>query len=120
MFAPATETFTANINIKKEESSLLLSSYAGASIKKVLASSSTLGAASIKLGSWTDFSSTSGLAANKAVFEVEYKGLMITSVQYYFDSGSNQKFVFTGTCLLNDRDAFESIFERAAKSFRLE
>ena len=120
MFAPRAETFTANINIKIEESSTPLSSYAGASIKKVLASSSTLGANSIKLVSWSDFSSTSGLAANRVVFETEYKGLLITTVQYYFDSERNQKFVFTGTCLLKDRDAFESIFERAAKSFRLE
>jgi hypothetical protein len=120
MFAPAAEKFTANINIKIEESSSLLSSYAGASVKKVLASSSTLGATSIKLVGWTDFSSTSGLAANRVVFETEYKGLLITTVQYYFDSERNQKFVFTGTCLVKDRDVFESVFERAAKSFRLE
>ncbi|MDX6577532.1 MAG: hypothetical protein QOE96_3485 [Blastocatellia bacterium] len=118
IFGPAAETFTANINIKNENSTFSLPDYAGASIKTVLAN--TVGATSIKLVRWTDFSSTSGLAADRAVFEVEYKGLQITSIQYYFVAGSNKKFVLTGTCLLKDKDAFENLIERAAKSFRLE
>lgn len=120
LFAPAAETFTASINTKDDESSASLISYVGASIKVILANPPTIGAASIKLVGWTDFATGSGLAGNKAVFETEYKGLLIRTIQYYLDGGKNRKFIVTGTCLLKDKDTFDGVFDRTAKSFRTE
>ena len=120
LFAPAAETFTANINVKDDESSASLTSYVGGSIKEILANPPSIAATSIKLVGWTDFATASGLAGNKAVFETEYKGLLIRTVQYYLDDGKNHKFIVTGTCLVKDKDHFDGVFERAAKSFRRE
>ena len=120
LFAPAAETFTANINMKDDESSASLTSYVGVSIKEILSNPPSIAATSIKLVGWTDFVTASGLAGNKAVFETEYKGLLIRTVQYYLDDGKNHKFIVTGTCLVKDKDTFDSVFERAAKSFRVD
>jgi hypothetical protein len=119
-FAPAAETFTANINLKDDTSSLSLTSYVAASIKQILSNPPAISATSIKLVSWTDFATASGLSGNRAVFETEYKGLLIRTIQYYVDDGQNHKFLVTGTCLLKDKDTFDSVFERSAKSFRVE
>ena len=119
LFAPAGETFTANINMKDDDSSQALTSYVGDSIKTILSNPPNIAATSIKLVGWTDFATASGLAGNKAVFETEYKGLLIRTIQYYLDDGRNRKFIVTGTCLVKDKDAFDSVFDRAAKSFRV-
>jgi len=119
-FAPAAETFTANINLKDDASSASLTSYVGDSIKLVLSNPPKIGAASIKLVGWTDFATASGLNGNKAVFETEYKGLLIRTIQYYLEAGQNHKVIVTGTCLLKDKDTFDSVFDRTAKSLRLD
>ncbi len=119
-FAPAAETFTANINLKDDASSASLTSYAADSIKTIISNPSKPGATSIKLVGWTDFTTVSGLNGNKVVFESEYKGLLIRTIQYYLEAGENHKLVVTGTCLVRDKDTFDSVFERAAKSLRLD
>jgi hypothetical protein len=120
LFGPAGETFTANINQKDEASSASLTSYVADSIKSIISNPSKIGADSIKLVGWADFAIASGLHGNKTVFETEYKGLLIRTVQYYLEAGQNHKVIVTGTCLVKDKDTFDSVFERAAKSFRIE
>jgi len=119
-FAPAAETFTANINLKDDTSSASLASYVADSIKQILSNPPTIAATSIKLVAWTDFASASGVRGSRAVFETEYKGLLIRTIQYYLEAGENHKVIVTGTCLLKDKDTFDSVFERAAKSLRLD
>jgi hypothetical protein len=119
-FAPPAETFTANINLRDDTSSASLKSYVDESIKLVLSNPPEIGAASIKLVGETDFATASGLNGNKVVFETEYKGLLIRTIQYYLEGGQNHKFIVTGTCLVKDKDTFDSVFERAAKSFQVE
>jgi hypothetical protein len=120
LFAPKAETFTANINLKDDTSTDSLMSYVGLSIKTILSNPPSISATSIKLVGWMDFATASGLNGNKAIFETEFKGLLIRTVQYYVDGGQSRKFIVTGTCMVKDKDAFDSVFERAAKSFRVE
>ena len=118
-YAPRAETFTANINLRDDPSTASLISYVGQSIKTILSNPPTIAATSIKLVGWTDFATATGMNGNKAIFESEFKGLLIRTVQYYID-GQGRKFIVTGTCLVRDKDTFDSVFERAAKSFRVE
>ncbi len=120
LFAPAAETFTANINMRDDTSSVLLASYVAASVKQILSNPPSIGATSIKLVEETDFATASGLTGSKVIFETEYKGLLIRTVQYYLEPSENHKVIVTGTCLVKDKDTFDSVFERAAKSFRVE
>jgi hypothetical protein len=119
-FAPKAETFTANINLRDDPSTASLISYVGQSIKTILSNPPTIAATSIKLVGWTDFATATGLNGNKAIFETEFKGLLIRTVQYYIAAGQDRKFIVTGTCLVRDKDTFDSVFDRAAKSFRVE
>jgi hypothetical protein len=119
-FAPAAPTFTANINLKDDASTASLTSYVGDSIKNILSNPPTIAATTIKLVGWTDFATASGVTGNKAIFETEYKGLLIRTAQYYLEAGQNHKVIVTGTCLVKDKDTFDSVFERAAKSLRLD
>jgi len=119
-FAPAAETFTANINLRDESSSASLTSYVADSIKRILSNPPTIAATSIKLVGWTDFATASGVTGNKVIFETEHQGLLIRTVQYYLAAGQSRKFIVTGTCLVKDKDTFDSVFERAAKSLRLD
>ena len=120
LFAPAAETFTANINMKDDDSSQALTGYVDASIKEILSNPPAISATSIKLVGRTDFATASGLTGERVAFETEYKGLLIRTIQYYLDDGNNHKFIVTGTCLVKDKDTFDSVFERAAKSFRVD
>jgi hypothetical protein len=119
-YAPRAETFTANINLRDDPSPASLISYVGQSIKTILSNPPTIAATSIKLVGWTDFATAARVSGNKAIFETEFKGLLIRTVQYYIDGGQDRKFIVTGTCLVKDKDTFDSVFERAAKSFRVE
>jgi hypothetical protein len=119
-FAPKAETFTANINLRDDTSTAALTSYVGQSIKTILSNPPSISATSIKLVGWTDFATAAGVNGNKAIFETEFKGLLIRTIQYYIDAGQDRKFIVTGTCLVRDKDAFDSVFDRAAKSFRVE
>jgi hypothetical protein len=120
LFAPTAETFTANINLRDDTSSVLLTSYVAAQIKQILSNPPSLGATSIKLVGSADFATASGVNGNKVVFETEYKGLLIRTVQYYLEPSEDHKVLVTGTCLVKDKDTFDSVFERAARSFRVE
>jgi hypothetical protein len=120
LYAPAAETFTANINLRDGTSTASLMSYVGQSIKMVLSNPPSISATSIKLVGWTDFATATGLNGNKATFETEFKGLLIRTVQYYIDGGTDHKFIVTGTCLVRDKATFDSVFDRSAKSFRVE
>jgi hypothetical protein len=120
LFAPAAEPFTANIDLKDDTSTASLVSYVGQSIKTILSNPPSISATSIRLVGWTDFATATGLNGNKATFETEFKGLLIRTVQYYIDAGQSRKFIVTGTCLVRDKDTFDSVFERSAKSLRVE
>ena len=119
-FAPKAEPFTANINLRDDTSTASLMSYVGQSIKTILSNPPSISATSIRLVGWMDFATAAGLNGNKAVFETEFKGLLIRTVQYYIDAGQDHKVIVTGTCLVKDKDTFDSVFERAAKSLRVE
>ena len=121
LIAPHSDTFTANINVKKADSSLPSVSFLMASIKDVFVSvPANYGTGAVKLVAWTDLTTTAGRAGSKLVYEVEYKGLMIRSVQYLFEGEGTDKFIITGTCLVKDKDSLDGLFDRSAKSFQLE
>jgi hypothetical protein len=120
IFAPRTSSFTANINVKDEASSTAITTYVARGIKLIISNPGRIGAATIKLVEWGDFVTSSQLKGERVALETEYKGQLVRTVQYYFDDGLNRKLIFTGTCLGSERDRCDPVFERAAKSFRLE
>ena len=120
LFAPPGEGFNANINLKEDSSSLSLTAYVGESIKAIMSNPPTIAATNIKLLGWTDFNTSSGLSGNRIVLETEYKGLLIRTIQYYLSDGENHKIIVTGTCLVKDKDRHEGVFDRAAKSLRVD
>jgi len=120
LFAPRSQTFTANINIKDEATTTILRAYAGNAIRLIVSSPTRVGVTWTKLVSWGDFVTDSQLKGERAAFETEYKGLLLRTVQYYFEDGPDRKIIVTGTCLLSEKDHYDPVFERVVKSFRLD
>jgi hypothetical protein len=119
LFAPKGENFRPNINFKEENNSSTLDDYLTASIKIVLSSQEKLGVGGLKVVSQDRFSSTSGVSVAKVVFQIEYKGFVVRTIQYYFDV-PGRKVILTGTTLEKDSATLDPVFDGAARSFRLE
>jgi len=66
------------------------------------------------------FAISSGLAQETCKRDVEPGFSLCVPEGYYLEAGENHKLVVTGTCLVKDKDTFDSVFERAAKSLRLD
>jgi hypothetical protein len=119
LFAPSGENFRPNINFKEENDSSSLDNYLTASIKTIFSSQEKLGVGGLKVVSQDRFSSTSGVSAAKVVFQSEYKGFVVRTIQYYFDV-PGRKVILTGTTLEKDSATLDPVFDGAARSFRLE
>jgi hypothetical protein len=119
LFGPAADNFAPNINVRDELSTLNLSDYVAAGIRTTLARKDELGATSIEALGQSEFVTTAGLRGIRSTFLTLYKGFWVRSIQYYFDAGNNRKLILTGTELEKDKEVLDSVFDRAAKSFRL-
>ena len=120
LFGEASNNFAPNINFKDEVSELTLSAYVAAGVRLILASTEKLGATSIEPLGQSDFTTESGMRGVRAVFQTLYKGFLVRTTQYYFDAGGNRKIIVTCTSLDQNKEVFDQVFERSAKSFRLE
>ena len=118
-FAPPSERFRQNINFKEEASAIALDLYATAGIEHILKNYATFGASTVTNLSKTSFTTAKGLASVKATFHAEYKGLMIRTIQYYFND-VGRKLVLTCTGLEADEATLVPVCDRAAESFQLE
>jgi len=119
-FAPAAERFTANINMKDGVSAMALGDYATAGVDHILKNYTQFGATSVKALTRDSFTAKTGLAGIKATFRVEYKGLLIRTIQYYFSGNAEQKLILTCTLLEADQATLDPVCDRAAKTFQLE
>jgi hypothetical protein len=120
IFGKRGEVFTPNLNFKDEANSALLADYVAASQKNILTNYEKLGATSIRVVDQGDFRTDAGLAGLRVSFSTLYKGLVIRTLQYYFNGKAGQKLIITGTALEVDREANDKIFDGAARTFRLE
>src|SRR5437588_2074250 len=119
IFAPKSEIF-ANINFKEGTSAASLEDYVAAEIKNLISNVAQTGATSIKVVSQSNFVTDSDLHGIKVIFSTEYKGAQFRQLQYIFSAGANRKLVVTCTSLEKDQEQLDPVFERAAKSFRLD
>lgn len=119
LFGQATDGFTPNINFRDETTTTPLSSYVAAGIRNILASTEKLGATSIEPLGQSDFTTDSGLRGIRAVFQTMFKGYLVRTIQYYFDGGNGRKLIITSTSLDKNKEVFDRVFDRNAKSFRL-
>ena len=101
MTAETRDNFTPNINVR---SAVLKAKPAGAT--------------KVELESQTAF--TAGRAQGiKAVFSVEYQGLDIRTIQYYFSGRGETKIIITATILLSQADELESDIDDAIRTFEV-
>jgi hypothetical protein len=120
IFGPRGGTFTPNINFKNEAKSSPLADYVTANVKNILENTEKLGATSIRLVDRSDFVTDSKLAGVRASFSVLYKGIVIRTIQYYFNGKEGQKLAITATSLEINRETLDPVFDRAMRTFRLE
>ena len=121
LYSPVAAQFRPNINFKDEASSASLEDYVAAGIDVVLGSQEKLGITNLRVVTRGSFVASSGLYGMRVVFQFDYKGYAVRSVQYYFnDAANSRKFVITGTGPEQDQAALDSIFDLTARSFRLE
>ena len=85
LFAPAAERFVANINMKDDTSAIPLEDYATASVEYIVTNYSKIGATDVKALTRAGFTTEAGLAGIRATFHAEYKGLLVRTIQYYFN-----------------------------------
>src|SRR5436190_2192033 len=116
---PTSEVFTANINVQANNNTAELRSYADAGIKAYLANGGSLGKNNLSLAGRSEFITDSGEKADKAVFRVEHKGMMVLVLQYVVDTGKG-KLHFTGTTLESEKGVNEKLFDAAMKTFKIE
>ena len=116
---PTSENFSPNINFKEEDSTLSLSEYVADGVRKILASKERIGADSIEPLGQSNFTTDDGRRGIRVVFQVGYKGHLVRTLQYLFDAGNKRKLIVTGTGMEKNKEVFDRIFDRAAKSFRI-
>jgi hypothetical protein len=119
-FAPPAKEFTPNINLKDDENPVALAEYVAVSLKYILANKEKVGAESIELLDQSDFVTASGLTGIRMAFRTHYKGLVVRTIQYYFNGKKDQKLIVTVTALEADRETLDPVFDHAVKTFQLE
>jgi hypothetical protein len=120
VFAPRGERFTPNLNFRDDNDSRLLDDYATAGIDYLLEHYKDVGADTVKLLKREPITTAAGVSGVKVTLRSEFKGLLVRSLQYYFDGKDDQKVIMTATALEADQVTLDPIFDQAAKSFRVE
>jgi len=120
VFGPRGETFTPNINFKEEANSAALADYVASSLKVILENYEKFGATGVKVIDQADFKTDSGAPGIRVSLSTIFKGLTIRTIQYYLEGNPGQKLIVTGTSLEADQNTNDKVFDRAARSFRLD
>lgn len=119
LMATGSDTFNPNINFKSQVHTLSLNEYATAGVDYILNNLQSIGATSVTVVSRDSFTTETGIVAIRLIFRSEFKGLIVRTLQYYFDAGENNKLIVTGTALEKDKVTLDPIFDRAVKTFRI-
>lgn len=114
------QSFTPNINVKEEASTYTLADYVNASVRMITTDYQKIGATSIKMLEQTNFITANRTPGIKATFRTEYKGLIIRTLQYYFNGKDGQKLIVTCTFLEEEKAALDPVLERAMKTFQFD
>ena len=120
VFGPPGQRFTPNLNFRDHNDSTLIDDYATAGIDYLLEHYKDVGADSLKLLKREPFTTAAGDSGVKVTLRSEFKGLLVRSLQYYFNGKGDQKVIMTATALEADQVTLDPIFDQAAKSFRIE
>ena len=120
LHAPRGAVFTPNINLRDEANTAPLADYVAASIKEILTNYETIGATSVKLLEQTNFATTKRTPGMRTAFRTEYKGLMIRTLQYYFNNKNGQKLIITCTFLEEDKATLDPVFDRTLKTLQFD
>ena len=120
LLAPPEAGFTPNIHFIDELNAAPLADYVTGSIKYATEHYEQIGATSMKVVSQSNFRTTSGLPAIRVAFITEFKGVMVRTLQYYFEGTDEQKLIVTCTFLEEEKAVLDPVFERALKSLRAE
>ena len=120
VYGPTGDSFRPNINIKDDVNTSLLTDYTAASVKYVLAHYQEIGATGMKVIAQDDFITTTGMHGIKVTYRTDYKGIVIRTIQYFFDGKAGQKLIVTCTLLDADSSTLDPIFERTLKTFQLD
>ncbi len=113
-------TFTPNINVKDETTDYTLPEYVSVSIKTITTGYESIGATSIKLLDQTNFTTANRTSGIRVSFRTEYKGLLIRTLQYYFNGKPGQKLIVTCTFLEEEKAALDPLFDSTLKTFQLD
>jgi hypothetical protein len=113
-------TFTPNINVKDETTSYSLADYVTASIRTITTNFEQIGATSIKLLDQTNFTTANRTPGIRVSFRTEYKGLLIRTLQYYFNGKPGQKLIVTCTFLEEEKATLDPLFDSTLKTFQLD
>src|SRR5438309_10383462 len=98
LFGTPAQYFTPNINFKDDKDPRLINDYATAAIDYLLKHYDQAGASSLKVVTQEPFTTASGASGIRVAFRAEFKGLLIRTLQYYFNGkGEDQKILMTGT-----------------------
>jgi hypothetical protein len=120
LFAPTAATFTANINMKDEMSASPVEEYATNNADYILKNYMQFGASGVKALTRDSFITKTGLPGFRIAFHTEYKGLLLRTIQYYFNGSLGQKLVLTCTVVEADQVTLDPVCDRAAKTLQLE
>ena len=119
LFGEASDGFAPNLNFKEGMSNLELSDFVAAGTKATLASKEKIGATSIEALGQSDFVTDAGVPGIRLVYLSEYKGHWVRTIQYIFAASPSRKLIVTGTSLEKNKEVFDRVFDRSAKSFRI-
>jgi len=119
LFGQPSDGFAPNLNFKEEMSNLELSAYVAAGVKNILASKEQLGATSLDILGQSDFVTDDGVRGIRIVIFSDYKGHKVRTIQYLFAASPGRKLIVTGTSLEKNKEVFDRVFDRSAKSIQI-
>jgi len=109
--------FAPNINVVDEAFSGTLDAYVDGSLKILPVGYEKLGYKNFKVLSRGVFTTTSGQAGVRIVFESEINGRALRQTQFFFDGKDGRKLVVTCTTLAPGGEELDSVFEKSLKTF---
>ena len=114
--------FRPNINFKEQTSPATLAEYAELAKKLIVSKENIekLGATTLVALGQSEFATTSGLSGIKIIFQTEFKGYLIRTIQYYFELKSGRKIIVTFTGMVADKETLDPIIDRSLRTFRME
>lgn len=119
LFGEPSDGFAPNVNVKEGISDLEINAFVAAGIEWMLANKEKIGVTSIQVQGQSDFVTDAGVRGVRVAFLSEYKGLWVRSIQYILPASPTRKLVVTGTSLDKNKEVFDRILDRSAKSFRI-